>query len=1119
MKQKREELRSRILLFMAFLFIGAIEVYAQDIALKGNVRDEKNEPVIGATVQVEGNTAIGTITDLDGNFSLSVPGTAKQLVVNYLGMQTQLVAIVAGQPVSVVLRENSEQLDEVVVIGYQSVRRRDLTGSVASVTGKAIADVPVSNIAQALQGKLPGVNVVSQDGRPDASISIRVRGGGSISQSNEPLILVDGVTVTSLSDIPADQVESIDVLKDASSTAIYGARGANGVILVTTKGAKEGKISITYNGYAKFNTPTKYLDALNPYDYLAYKWAVTDAYDPSGAYRIPFEKLYGLGANSGNNTGGIESYRNTPTYNIQKDVYESSFSHNHDLTISGGTENTKVLFSVNYMDEQGMKINSYRKRANVSMKLNQKIFSNMDINLDARYTDVEGMGNEGTTSGSGSTLSSAYRYRPIAEKDILGDLGALRDGGYIDSYGKFSQWDSRSPVNILEDREPLKTNQRLRATLSLNWKIFKELTYHTDLSLNRNWSQDKLWTGPTPATDNDRSYLDDATGENFYAGDVDYKKADSWGMRWTNTLSYDATFAGIHKLNILGGHEVTNSGGSHMRITATMFPSNFTKENAFAMISQYDATDGKLNLYSETSIPGRILSFFGRANYSLLDRYLVTLTFRADGSSKFSPDHRWGYFPAGALAWRVSEEAFMKDLDWLDNLKLRVSYGEVGSDGINSDKWAQTWTAEGDNRWQYAMNNQYLSSYDLSSDQMANRDLKWETTITRNIGLDFTVLNNRLWGTIDVYKNTTKDLLMLTTLPSITSFTSTYANIGQTSNKGVELSMTGVIFKNKDWNIMASANINFNKGNVDKLAEGVTGLYGTQWIQQNRPADDYILKEGSPVGLVRGLIYDGFYTTSDFNYENGVYTLKEGVSDVSSSIVPTFFGPGANERPTGQIAYPGMAKYKDLDGNGVIDSDDYDIIGDMNPKHTGGFSINANYKNIDLGVYFNWSYGNKVYNVNKLASLYGYSRGGVYENKLAILKDSYRIYDIVNGQLVRMTTPAQLDALNTNAGLPLAYNEMGVVSSLGIEDGSYLRLNTLTLGYTFPKHLMRKVGINNLRVYGTVYNLFTITDYSGLDPEVNANSSVNHAIYPTTGLDWGTYPRARSFVVGLNLNF
>ncbi len=1079
-------------------------------AITGIVQEKSGEPIIGVNIHVKGTTN-GTVTDLDGKFQISGVNSNSVLTISYLGYLPHEVKVGNQESFTITLVEDNKVLDEVVVIGYGTVKKRDLTGSVASVNGKDISATPVANVAQALQGKLPGVNVISQDGRPDANISIRIRGGGSISQSNEPLIMVDGVSVSSLSDIPADQVESIDVLKDASSTAIYGARGANGVILVTTKGAKEGKVSATYNGYIKFNTPTKYLKALNPYDYLKYVWA--NAAANGDAYRTPFEKLYGIGSYTDNNPGGIESYRDLRSDDIQKDVYNSSVSNNHDLSITGGTDKTKVLFSVNYMDEQGMKINSYSKRANVSLKVNQKLFDNLDINLDTRYTDIYNLGNEGTTSGSGSLLSSAYRFRPIATSHILGNLNALREGN-MEQYGKYSSWDTYSPVNRIADYDPVSITQKLRSTVSLNWRIIKGLTYHTDLSLNRSWGQTKNWSGAIY-----NNYIDDSTGEKLYAGSVEYQKSDGWGLRWTNTLNYDVIFGTIHKLNILAGHEVTNSGGSNMSIAANHFPSNFDKETAFAMINQYDQVHGTSSFSSEISTPSRILSFFGRANYILLDRYLFTLTFRADGSSKFAPDHRWGYFPAAAASWRLSQEPFMQDINWLNNLKLRFSYGKVGNDGISSDLWSQTWTSETDRRWQYVINNQYQTAYDLSSSQMANKDLKWETTITRNLGIDFAFLNNRLWGTVDLYSNTTKDLLMLTSIPGITGFTSTYANIGQTSNKGLELSLSGVIFKNKDWNITANANINFNKGNVDKLADNVTGLYGTSWASSSSyPTADYILKEGSPVGLVRGLVYDGFYTTDDFNYENGVYTLKKDVPDVGN-FIGTIHGIGSKERPAGQIAYPGVIKYKDLDNSGSIDANDVTTIGNMNPVHTGGFNISAAYKNIDLGVYVNWSYGNDIYNVNKLGSFYGYKEAGVYENKFSTLNNAYKIYDVVDGQLVRLTTPEQLSATNVNASLPLAYNENGVTSSLGIEDGSYLRLNTLTVGYTLPKSLMKKVGINNLRIYGSIYNLLTITGYSGLDPEVNTNTEQNHAVYPTTGLDWGTYPRARSFVAGVSLSF
>lgn len=442
-----------------------LATFAQSNLITGTVIDNAGELVIGANV-LEVGTTNGVITDIDGNFSMEVQPNAK-IQISFIGYITQTITVGNQKNIKVTLVDDSQALEEVVVIGYQTVKRKDLTGSVASVSGANIVATPVSNVAQALQGKLPGVNVTSQDGRPDAEISIRVRGGGSISQSNDPLILIDGVAGT-LSDIPADQVESIDVLKDASSTAIYGARGANGVILVTTKRAKEGKVTISYNGYAKFNTPTEYIEALSPYDYLAYTWG--NAASNGDAYVKPFVSLYGL------ENGGIEQYRGMKTDDIQRDVYNSSFSHSHDLTITGGTEMTKVLFSINYMDEQGMKINSFSKRANASLKVNHKIRKNLDFGLDLRYTDAESMSEEGTTSGAGSILSSAYRFRPISTDYIKGNLDALREGN-MEHYGKFSQWDIYSPYNRTMDNEPLKQRQVLRSTASLNWGIIKGLTY------------------------------------------------------------------------------------------------------------------------------------------------------------------------------------------------------------------------------------------------------------------------------------------------------------------------------------------------------------------------------------------------------------------------------------------------------------------------------------------------------------------------------------------------------------------------------------------------------------------------------------------------------------------
>ena len=1109
MKMTQSFLKKVCLLSVMVILAGA-QLFAQKVT--GLVVDESNSPIPGVNVVVKGTTN-GVITNGDGSYSI-VPGNPANDVLSFsfIGLETKEVNINGQTVINVQLISSSLEIDEVVAIGYGTVKKRDITGSVASVTGEQIAAIPVTNVAQALQGRLPGVSITSQDGRPDASVSIRVRGGGSISQSNDPLVLIDGIP-GNISDVPAGMVESIDVLKDASSTAIFGARGANGVILVTTKRGQEGKATVSYSGYAKFNNPTTYLETFSPYDYLANKWGLLDVYFGT-TYTEPFQKLFGIGAFTGSNSGGIDAYKNVQAYNTQKDVYNSSFSHNHDLTVSGGTDKTKIIFTFNYMDEDGMKLNSYTKRASSSFKLDQKISNSLDFNLDVRYTDRESMGNESTTSGYGSALSGSYRFRPIAVSDIKGDQSFLGHASLGEE--SFVMDDMYNPVSVIKDRENLTTRQSLRATSGLKWNILKGLDYRSELTLARDYTQNKNWRGPTPSSFNEENYLN-GDGTIKFAGDADYRKQDGWNLRWSNTLGYELKLKEIHRINLLAGQESTNSGGSNMRIAGRKYPANFTKDNAFAMISQYGSD---LVISSGVSTPSRILSYFGRANYSLLDKYMFTATFRADGSSNFSPEHRWGYFPAAALAWRVSEESFMDELSWLDDLKLRVSYGEVGNDAISADQWSQLWEAESDTRWQYGINNILRPSYDLASSQMANRDLKWETTITRNVGLDFTILRNRIWGAIDVYKNTTKDLLMLTDIPSITGFTATYANIGQTSNKGLELSLTGMIFKNQDWNITAGANINFNRGNIDELAEGLQSAYGTQFLQQGIPNADYRLLEGSPVGIVTGYKTDGvgYYTPADFNFDSatGMYTLKQGVADLSKAFVSYRGGlvPGA------QQAYPGLPKFVDVFEDGVIDDKDFVEIGNMNPIHTGGFNISVNYKNFDLSTYFNWSYGNDVYNANKLATLFnGNKGGGLYGNKLADVKNSYTIYDIQNGNLVRLITPEQLNAANVNATLPSTYLQQGYVSDIGIEDGSYLRLNTLTLGYTMPKQLLNKFKTSNIRVYGAVYNVFTLTGYSGLDPEVNTNQNMNSSRYPTPGLDWGTYPRARQFVIGLNATF
>ena len=1103
---------------MLLLFVtGTSGIFAQR-TVTGTVIDTEKQPVIGANVVVKGTT-VGTVTDINGKYTINVPSSTSIIVFSFIGNVTKEVQPGNSAVIDVTMETEATALNEVVVIGYGVVKKRDLTGSVASISGAQIASIPVSNPAQAMVGKLPGVTVVSQDGRPDASISIRVRGGGSISQSNDPLFIVDGFPVSSISDIPGNLIESIDVLKDASSTAIYGARGANGVIMVTTKKAQSGKLTVSYDGYVQFKQPTKYLETMDAYDYIAYNWAYAKAI--SDPYANAWEMMWGIGSQAAtyNNPDGIDHYKNVAAKNYAKEAYGSSVAQNHSLNITSGNDKSKYLFSLNYNDDDGMKVNSWIKRFNAFFKLDQKLGEKLNFSFDTRFTNIDDMGNESTTNGKGSILSSAYQFRPIATGDVLGQMDPTINTS-LGMYDAVLQ-DIFNPVERMKDYSPESISRSLRSNGALSWNIIKGLTARSEFGLNNYWNKAYTWSGAIY-----NNYLD-AQRNKTYGGNASITASEGWNWRWANTLTYEVPGLGSNQtLNIMAGQEVTNSGSSSMNIWGNKYPASFDADRAFAMMDQYlTGTTTTNNGYSSnTGTPNRLNSYFGRANYSILNRYLLTATLRADGSSRFAPSHRWGYFPAAALGWRMSEESFLKGVSWLNNLKLRFSYGSVGNDGISANLWKTNWSSDG--MTGYSVNEVRQVSYSPAS-TIANPDLKWETTITRNLGVDFAFLQSRIYGSLDVYKNNTKDLLMLTSISAISGFSSTYDNIGGTSNRGIELAIGGDILRGHDFNLSVNFNININRGKVDELAPGVNGLYKTQWgSSMTQPnTGDYILVVGKPVGQVRGYTYDGWYTVDDFDYNSttGMYTLKSGVPDIGSGILGTVYGTTAH-KPVGQSAYPGVVKFRDISGpngvpDGVVNESDVAVIGDMNPKHTGGFSISGNYKTIDLSLNFNWSYGNKIYDANYLAAFYGSKEDGLYRNRLNYLSSSYRIYDIQNGQIVSVTDPTALTALNANATTFLPYHENPICSTLGIQDGSFLRLNTVTLGYTLPKNLTTKVGIGKLRIYGSIYNALTFTKYPGLDPEVNTNTSLNSAQYPTIGLDWGSYPRARSYTIGVNVEF
>ncbi len=1090
-----------------FFLLGVLlclPIYAQNaVSVSGTVTDASGVPLPGVSIIIK-NSTTGTTTDFDGNYSINTSSN-DVLVFNYLGYKKQEVPVNGKASINISMEEEAGVLDEVVVIGYGSTTRRDVTGAIASVTGEKLAAVPVPDVGQALQGKLPGVRVTTQDGRPGAEISIRVRGGGSITGSNDPLYIVDGFPVGSISNIPSNQIQSIDVLKDASSTAIYGARGANGVIIITTKGGRSGKPKVTYDAYTQFSVipDSDYIPVMNGYDYIAFNWAYADAI--GAQYTDAWEKLWLIGSQNGSNSEGIDYYRNVSSRDYTKELYNSAFNHNHSINVSGGDENTKYLLAFNHLDQEGNKVGSFYKRSNMQLRLDQNLGDKLKFSLNTRYSQV--------SNGDNGGNSQAYWFRPIDSANILGD-SSVTSNTQLGDYNGILQ-DEYSPIALLNSTQRDNVSRNLVANGSLSWDIVAGLTAKTDFSLATNWSNSKVWEGGIVNT-----FVDNTDGS-VTKGKASVDIRQGWNYRWFNTLNYEVQGLGEdHKLSALAGMEVSDSGGERSYAFGQKYPEAFNAERAWSNMDSYLIKEGETNydFYTEGNTPNRIESYFGRLNYGYKGKYLLTGTFRADGSSRFSPSNRWGYFPAGALAWRASEEDFLKDVSWLDDLKVRVSYGSVGNDNISAEKWKQNWFP-GTTR--YSINEIRQANYGPGSDIANIEDLRWETTITRNLGLDFALFQSKVTGTLEFYKNSVDDLLFRVPVSGITGFEATFANVGATSNKGVELSLNADLITSEDFNLRGSFNINFNKNNVESLDETVSGTYSSEWAGVRlQPSQDYFLEVGSPVGLMRGFEHDGWYTTDDFDYNPStqVYTLKEGVPDLDSGILGPLYGT-TNNKPGSQVAYPGVQKLRDSNNDGRVDFDDVGVIGDANPVHTGGFSLNGNYKNFDFGLDFTWSYGNDLYNATHLEAYLGNKESGLFRNRIQELAGHYKIHDIVNGQLVRVVEPAALDALNANATTYLPYGEYAAMSTFAIEDGSYLRLNTATLGYTLPQDVVDKFGINKFRVYGSVFNVFTLTNYSGFDPEVNVNDNPDNTDYPTPGWDYGAYPRSRMFTFGVNIEF
>ena len=1061
----------------------------QQRSVSGKVTDSTGGGLPGVSVVVKG-TIVGTITDFDGKYSLAnVPANAT-ISFSFVGMKPQEVNVGNKTNINVTLEEETIGIEEVVAIGYGTTKKRDLTGSVSSVKGSDVAIMPISNAAQAIQGKMAGVSISSVDGRPDAEVKIRVRGGGSITQSNDPLFIVDGYPVANINDIPASQIESIDILKDASSTAIYGARGANGVVIVTTKSPKENKLTVSYDGYYQIKTLPQTIGVLDGSDYVMYNWELFNF----GKYSASaYEKAFNL-ANPRTPEGAaafkasIDAYDQVTNTNWQSEIYgKPTYSQSHSIGISGGTAKSKYNISFSNMDDDALKIDSWYKRSNIFAKFSQELAKGLTFNFDSRFTDAK-------VFGDGPDTNLAVKYAPVAPQGDISTTGNPSFNMNTDQVNPIY-----NPKALIQDSYKMNYNKKIQFNTSLSWDVIKNLTFRTEYGKVYGWIREYEFTGPL-------SSIADAGMPS-----ASIARKESYSSRFVNTLSYDVTQLGANqRLNFLVGQELNESSGENSLMKGRKYPKNFNWEKTFAMMDQWDKTLSISDMITNSiSVPSRMASFFARTNYVLNDKYMFTATFRADGSSKFSPENHWGYFPAAALAWRINEEGFMKNLTMVDNLKLRLSFGSAGNNRIDDDLWRITMKAASGG---YPFGEVRQSYYQNASSMLVNPNLKWETTITRNLGLDFGLFNGRIYGTVDGYWNTTKDLLVESDIPAYIGYLTQQQNIGQTRNRGIEITIGGDIVRTKDFKLSANMNIAMNRTKIEKLAEGMPyKQFSSGAISVVNPSLDYQFEVGQETGLIRGYVTDGFYTTDDFTYDPATkkYTLLPGIPN--SAIVYSLPDGMSPNGTTG--AYPGALKFKKISDTDPdrITSSDITIIGNTNPKHVGGLNINSSYKNFDLLMAFNWSYGNDIYNANKLDAS-AMTQNKVNVNIYKVFENRYRIFD-ENGQ--RVYDPEGLKALNKDATIWYPYQNTPVVHSWGIEDGSYLRLNNLTVGYTLPKQLIKKASISQFRLYATVYNAWIWTNYSGLDPEVDG--AKNSSLSP--GLDWNAYPRARTFTFGVNLVF
>ena len=1053
------------------------------LEVKGKVTSN-DLPLEGVSVRVKGGKEAGTVTDKNGQFKIVLQDGKSSLTFSYVGYSDQTVAVNNKSTINVSLISAASETEEVVVIGYQTVKRKNVLASIASVSAKDLKDIPVNSAAEALNGRLAGVTASTAEGSPDADVRVRVRGGMSITGDNSPLYIVDGVQVENgLSAIAPQNIQTIDVLKDAAATAIYGARGANGVIVITTKRGKPGKLQVSYNGFVGVKLLAKKLGVLSPADYVMYQSERSRGSSTDSATFV---------RNFGTTWDTLKNYNNVNVVDWQDEVMgRTGVAQTHNITASGGVNNLTYNFGYTRNDDKAVILNSTYKRDLLNLSADYKFSNKLKAALTTRYTqtEVNGAGVSSDQGSSFSRLRNAVKYRPfLSSNQDLDDPDPLADPNVGNGLNLIN------PITLADAEYRRKSTTVGNIALSVTYNIAKNLTFKSTVGVD----QFKLV---------DRQFSDSITPYSMISGSRKPIAQLDTAIRKTitnsNVLTYSVNkYKGKHDFDFLVGQETYDFRTESYTQLVRGFANFTTPDNAFGNLGNGLSFTGypRVNKTRYTN-----MSFFSRINYAYQNKYYVTLNARADGASKFAPGKQWGVFPSGSFAWRAKNENFLKDNSFISDLKFRAGYGNVGNNRINDYLFLTTFSNDG--RFYYGINNQAINAY--YSAGLVNEALQWESNESRNFAMDLSILKDRITLSVDVYNNQAKNLLLNVPIASTYGYSTQLQNIGKTSNKGVEVQLGALIAKKKDFTWNANFNISFNKNRVEALGQNQNLFFpAASWGVSGQPTD-YIVRIGDPVGAMWGLVNDGFYTLNDFEYNTatGVYTLRPGVV-TASGVIGT--------------VQPGSIKFKDLDGDGVINMDkDRTIIGNPTPKFTGGLAQQFTYKNWDMSLFLNFSYGNDIYNANKVEFTNGYTPNSnmldIMANRWKVVTPQGQTAQWVNatGQVMGIA-PGALQALNAKATIWQPIKSAGAFfpSSWAIEDGSFLRVNNLTVGYSLPVKSLVKMKISKLRFYFTANNLAVFTKYTGYDPEVSVRNSPL-----TPGLDYSAYPKSRSFIFGVNANF